>query len=53
MLAAEVARYTPWFAYLLGIRPWEMDRLTHADYLRCKTLIDHLRQSQGVPGGQQ
>jgi hypothetical protein len=32
----------PAFAHLLGIRPWELDRLTYQQWKSCKTYIDGL-----------
>jgi len=32
-LEQRVAKLTPLFGYLFGIREWEMDQLTHAGFL--------------------
>lgn len=36
----DTATYVPLFAYLFGIREWEMDRLTMTGFDQCKQFAD-------------
>lgn len=41
----------PAFAHFFSIRPWEMDRLTHGEFLQLEAEVQALLKAEGTPRG--
>lgn len=42
-----MAQYEPMFAYLFGLHPWDIDRLTYHQWLRYRDYADRMTKGRG------